>query len=53
MRFPNRRSIFALCLVVTACKTGVAEDPPEFCLQWGSNGAGEGQFAGSYGIEGQ
>ena len=26
-------------------------DPPEFILQWGSNGTGEGQFSGPHGIE--
>ncbi len=43
--------ILALCPVLFPCKAVAGGDPPEFILQWGSNGAGEGQFSGPHGIE--
>ena len=44
----------ALCCVLVPSNTlagGDPPDPPQFMFQWGSNGAGEGQFSGPHGIE--
>ncbi len=45
-----RASVLALLLVLPPSNAW-ATDPPEFILQWGSNGSGDGQFAGAHGIE--
>ena len=51
MRFVRPAWILAGCLFIH-CGTAMAGDePPEFILQWGSNGIGEGEFSGPHGIE--
>ena len=41
-----------LCVFVLSINVALAESiPPQFVLEWGSNGTGEGQFGGSHGIE--
>ena len=39
-----------LCCVLVSSNALAGSDPPQFMFQWGSNGAGEGQFAGPHGI---
>ncbi len=46
----TRARILALCLVLLPYKAAAGGDPPQFILQWGSNGAGQGQFSGPHGI---
>ena len=41
----------ALCCVLVPSNAMAGNDPPQFMFQWGSNGAGEGQFSGPHGIE--
>ena len=43
--------VFALTVVFLSCGVLARADPPEFVLEWGSNGAGNGQFGGAHGIE--
>ena len=53
-----RRAIISMIVVGLLCGAGTGElwagdagsDPPVFILQWGSNGAGDGQFSGPHGI---
>ena len=41
----------ALTVLFLSCTACVRGDPPEFVLEWGSNGNGVGQFGGSHGVE--
>ena len=43
--------ILALSLAFLPSQAWAAGDPPDFILQWGSNGAADGQFSGPHGIE--
>ncbi len=43
--------IFALFLAFLPSQAWAGGEPPHFILQWGSNGAGDGQFSGPHGIE--
>ena len=45
------RGLFALSLALLPGQAWAGTNPPEFILQWGSNGAGDGQFSGPHGIE--
>ena len=48
---PTRACVLALSMVLVPGTAGAGTDPPEFVLEWGSLGAGEGQFSGPHGIE--
>ena len=43
--------ILVLFLVFLASQTWAGSEPPDFILQWGSIGGGDGQFHGMHGIE--
>ncbi len=51
MGVPIQARIFALFLAFLPSQAWAEGDPPVFILQWGSNGAGDGQFSGPHGIE--
>ena len=48
---PIKACIFALSLVLLPSNAWTGGQTPQFILQWGSNGAGNGQFSGPHGIE--
>lgn len=55
MSFLARTWLFPLTVVFLLLPPGFAwaggNEPPEFILEWGSTGAGNGQFAGMHGVE--
>ena len=51
MDFLRRAMLLAGCLVLPCGAAGAGDVPPDFILQWGSNGVGQGQFSGPHGIE--
>lgn len=48
----ERATVFVLCVCLSFGMVGLslAEDPPEFVLQWGGGGTAEGQFGFSWGL---
>ena len=46
-----RARIVVLFLTFLAGQAWAGSEPPEFVLQWGSLGSGDGQFRGMHGIE--
>ena len=51
MGFPRQPWIFTFSLVFFSSAVWAGGEPPSFVLQWGSNGAADGQFWGPHGIE--
>ena len=51
MGLPAQTWILAI-LLVSLSSNAWGGSPPDFVLQWGSNGGGDGQFSGPHGIEG-
>ena len=51
VRVPIQAWILTLSLAFFPSPTRAGGDAPEFILQWGSNGARDGQFSGPHGIE--
>ncbi len=47
----TRARILVVFLTFVASQTWAGGDPPDFVLQWGSLGSGDGQFQGMHGIE--
>ncbi len=46
-----RTRILTLFLALLPVPAWAGSDPPDFILQWGSSGSGDGQFRGMHGIE--
>ena len=51
MGFPRQPWILTFSLVSFSSAVWAGGEPPAFVLQWGSNGAADGQFSGPHGIE--
>ncbi len=51
MYYWARSFILVLCLMFPREEASAGGHPPEFVLEWGSNGVGDGQFSGPHGIE--
>ena len=51
MHVPIQAWILILSLAIIPSPARAGGGAPEFILQWGSNGVGNGQFSGPHGIE--
>ncbi len=51
MGFPTQAWILTFALVPFSSAAWAGGEPPAFVLQWGSNGAANGQFSGPHGID--
>ena len=51
MGFVRPAWILAGCLLWQCGTVAAGDQPPDFILQWGSIGIGEGEFSGPHGIE--
>ena len=51
MGFQRQAWILTLSLVLHPGNAWAGGDPPDFILQWGSLGMGDGEFSGPHGVE--